>query len=175
MRSAPAFLLLFAIGLSACGDDSDTPDASATTVPTDTTESPDGDGEGGSEGDATIAVRMEETEGIFIEGFEVGLRFVDAATGTEIDRVLWTEFVASLDSTELDAFYDSVLEQPVPAGTIRVGVDVNVGIGPGPQPPDLDAAAMPCELEVEVAAGATITVEVAFDDAADECLRVVDG
>jgi hypothetical protein len=154
--------------LAACGDDGEG-SSTDTTAPA----ASDG-GDGGDGGDGTIAVRLEEAEGIFIEGFEVGLRFTDAATGEEIERVVWSDFVSSLGSGDVDAFYTSVLEQPVSAGTVRVGADVNIGIGPGPEPPDLDASSLPCELDVEVPAGETVTVEVAFDDASPECLRIVD-
>lgn len=152
--------------LAACGDDDDS-DSSAD----DPNEATD-DTAGGEQG--TIAVQLEPTESIFIEGFEVGLRFDDPASGDELDRVLWSEFVASLPpSDDPDVFHDSVLEQAVPAGNVRIGVDVNIGIGPGPEPPDLDAASLPCELDVEVPEGETVTVEVAFDDAIDDCLKVV--
>jgi hypothetical protein len=111
---------------------------------------------------------------VLIEGFELGLRFTAAASGEEVDRVVWSDFIASQGSTDLEAYYDSVLEQPVPAGTIRIGADLNVGIGPPPEAPDLDAPSLPCELDVEVAAGETVTVEMRFDDTAPDCLRIVD-
>lgn len=166
MRRLAMLLLLPLLVLAACGDGGDDDDGDVT--------SGDGGDQGEGAGTGTIAVRLEPTEGVFIEGFEVGIRFTDAATGEELERVLWSDFVAGLGSQEIDAFYDSVLEQPVPAGVVRVGVDVNIGIGPGPEPPDLDAESLPCELDVEVADGETVTVEVRFDDTADDCLRIVD-
>ena len=170
MRTTPVLALLLVAALAACGDDGDDDSSSDTTSPA----TEDGGNDGGDGGDGTIAVRLEEAEGIFIEGFEVGLRFTDAASGEEIERVLWSDFVTSLGSGDVDAFYTSVLEQPVPAGTVRVGADVNIGIGPGPEPPDLDATSLPCELDIEVPAGETVTVEVSFDDASPECLRIVE-
>jgi hypothetical protein len=177
VRTAPALTLLFALALTGCGDDAgddaaDGPTTETTALPTTAGNGDDGGSAGAGEG--TIAVRLEETEGILIEGFELGLRFTDAATGEEIDRVLWSDYVASLGSDDIEAYYTSVLEQPVPAGTVRVGADLNVGIGPPPAPPDLDATPLPCELDVEVAAGETVTVVVAFDDTAPECLQVAD-
>jgi hypothetical protein len=162
MRTAPLVLALVALGaVGACSDDD--PDTGDTTDQT-TGETTAGDGRGG---DATLAVRLEPTDAIFIEGFEVGLRFTDAASGDEIERVVWSEAAGAGDP------YTFVLDQPVSAGTIRVGADVNLGIGPGPEPPDLDADSLPCELDVEVGAGETVTVQVAFDDAADGCLTIV--
>ena len=51
---------------------------------------------------------------------------------------------------------------------------MNIGIGPGPEPPDLEADPMPCELEVEVPAGETVALEVSFDDAIEDCLRILE-
>jgi hypothetical protein len=176
MRVAPYVLALLALGAASCsGDDGEPdplPDTSTTAPPTDDGGDDGDDGEAAGEG--TLAVRLEPTEGIFIEGFEVGLRFTDAASGEELERVVWSEYVTSLGpEAGVDAFYDAVYERPA-AGTVRVGVDVNIGIGPGPEPPDLDAEPMPCELDVEVPAGETVTVQVSFDDASPECLQVVD-
>lgn len=172
MRLAPLVLVLLALGAASCSDD----DGQADPLPDTSTTVPVGDGgdDGEAAGEGTLAVRLEPTDGIFIEGFEVGLRFTDAETGDELERVVWSEYVAALGpDAGVDAFYDAVYELPA-AGTVRVGVDVNIGIGPGPEPPDLDAEPMPCELDVEVPSGATVTVEVSFDDAAPECLQVVD-
>ena len=162
MRAAAALGLLLVAALASCSDDADEPTTSDTTAGAE-----DGGDDGGGSGDGTLAVRLEATEGIFIEGFEVGLRFTDAATGDELDRVVWSEVAGAGDP------YTFTYEQAVPATTVRVGADVNLGIGPGPEPPDLDADPMPCELDVEVPAGETVRVEVAFDDAADDCLRIV--
>jgi hypothetical protein len=134
-----------------------------------------GEADGGGGGNGIISIRLEPTEGMFVEGFEVGLRFDDPESGEEIDRQLWSDFVASLPpSDDSNAFYDSVYGQVVPAGVVRVGADVNIGIGPGPEPPDLDAGSLPCELDVEVGSGETVTVEVRFDDSVEDCLTVVE-
>jgi hypothetical protein len=74
----------------------------------------------------TIAVRIEDVDGFFIEGFEVGLRF-ETPDGEVIASTLWTDFVQSLGAESIDAYYDSVLEQDVPAGTVVVLASANVG------------------------------------------------
>jgi hypothetical protein len=178
MRAAPlavASLALLALGAASCSDSDDdggVGDEATTTAPPDD----DGDDTGGGSGEGTISVRLEPTDAIFIEGVEVGLRFTDATTGEEIERVVWSDVVAEQEpAAGADPFYDAEYEIAVPAGAVRVGSDVNLGIGPPPEPPDLDANPMPCELDVDVADGETVVVEVAFDDAGDECLRIVEG
>lgn len=111
----------------------------------------------------------EETDGVFIEGFEVGLRF-ETPDGELIGSTLWSEFVESQGDESLDAYYDSVLEQEVPAGNVVVLASANVGIGPPPEVPDLDGA-LRCRLEVEVLDTGRVDAEVTFDDPHD-CLRL---
>ena len=57
-----------------------------------------------------------------------------------------------MGESDLAAFYDSVLSQPVPAGTVRVEAEVNIGMGPAPEVPDLDGE-LPCEVVMEVGPG----------------------
>lgn len=64
-------------------------------------------------------VRIEETGGAFIEGFEVGLRFA-AADSTVLASTLWTDFVESFRVDSIEDYYDRVLEQDVPAGTVVI-------------------------------------------------------
>jgi hypothetical protein len=116
----------------------------------------------------TIAVHIEEVGGVFIEGFEVGLRF-ETSDGEVIASTLWTDFVQSLGMASIDAYYDSVLEQDVPAGTVVVLASANVGAGPAPEVPDL-AGDLRCRLEVEVPESGRADVEVTFGDP-DDCLR----
>lgn len=158
-----SLVLAIPLLVAACADDE--PDESIdTTVP--------GADEGGDVGEGTVVVRLEPTDAIFIEGFEVGLRLDDPESGEELKRLVWNEAVAALgDGTDP---YTAELEQPVRAGAVRFGADVNIGIGPAPEPPDLDAARLPCELELEVPAGGTVIVEVGFDDSTAECARVVE-
>lgn len=116
----------------------------------------------------TIAVRIEEVDGVFIEGFEVGLRF-ETPEGEVIASTLWTDFVQSLGVESIDAYYDSVLEQDVPAGVVVVLASANVGAGPPPEVPDL-AGDLRCRLEVDVPESGRVDVEVTFGDP-DVCLR----
>lgn len=153
--------LSLGLALAACGDDGGASGA--------------GDAGGGDGGDAattgTLAVGLEELEGILIEGFELGLR-VETAEGEVIDSILWSEFVESLGTDDVEAFYDSVYEVEVPSGEVVVLAELNVGIGPAPSVPDPDGD-LPCRLPVEVGAGERVQVEVSFDGSAD-CLRLVE-
>lgn len=151
--------LLALAAVTSCGNGTDT------TV----TDEPDpGTPETGTAGTGTIAVHIEEVEGVFVEGFEVGLRF-ETPDGEVIASTLWTDFVESLGTDSIDAFYDSVLEQEVPAGTVVVLATANVGAGPPPEAPDLDGD-LRCRLEVDVPDGGRTDVEVTFDD--QDCLRL---
>lgn len=133
---------------------------------TSTTESPDH-----VPGEGIIAVRLEPVEGFFIEGFEVGLR-VETAGGERIAATLWSDFVQSQDDEPtLEAYYQSVLEQPVPAGEVVVWATANVGTGPGPEIPDIEGD-LRCQLSLHVAEGERVEVEVSFA-AGTECLRSV--
>ena len=119
-------------------------------------------------GSGVIAVHIEELDGVFVEGFEVGLRF-ETPDGEVIGSTLWSDFVESRADASLGAYYDSVLEQDVPAGTVVVLASANVGIGPPPEIPDLDGP-LRCRLEVVVPQDGRVDVEVTFDDP-DVCLR----
>ncbi|MGY6501348.1 MAG: hypothetical protein ACXIVQ_10715 [Acidimicrobiales bacterium] len=143
-------LLVLAV---ACGDDDSTPAAS---------------GNGGDDSPAVVAVSLEELDGVMIEGFEIGLRF-ETADGEVIDSMLWSEVVAGSGDDSIDAFYDTVHEQEVPAGAVTVLATVNVGIGPPPETPDL-AGPMDCQLELDLEPGERAQVEVSFDGT-DDCLR----
>ncbi|MCZ7631791.1 MAG: hypothetical protein M5U19_23255 [Microthrixaceae bacterium] len=124
----------------------------------------------------TITVRIEETDGYFIEGFEVGLRF-EAADGSVIASTLWSDFVNSLypaDDADLDAHYNSVLTQPAPPGRVRVSAAANVGQASGPEIPDPDGD-LPCTMEFDVATGKTVALEVRFGSTDPTgCLALVD-
>ena len=161
MRTAVGWVLVAGLLVVAgCGDDG------GATAGEDG--SPDTTAAGGGAGTGTVTVRLEPVEGVFIEGFEVGLRF-STPDGQELDRTLWSEFVASTGTASIEAYYDSILEQPVPAGPIVVEAAVSVGAGPPPVTPDLDATELPCRLEVDVPDGGRVDVEVSFD--ASGCLR----
>ena len=164
-------LLAVPLLIGACSDDG-SDDGSDEVDTGDETTVPEGDGDDDEAGEGTVVIRLEPTDAIFIEGFEVGLRFDDPDSGEEIKRLLWNEAVTALGAG-VDP-YTAELEQQVPAGAVRLGTDVNIGIGPAPDPPDLDAARLPCELELEVPAGGTVTVEVRFDDSVADCATVVE-
>jgi hypothetical protein len=147
-----ALALVTTAAVAACGDGADTALAEDRTA-----------------GSGTVAVHIEELDGVFVEGFEVGLRF-ETPDGEVLGSTLWSDFVQTQGDDSLDAFYDSVLEQEVPAGSVVVLASANVGIGPPPEVPDLDGP-LRCRLEVEVPDGGTVDVEVTFDDP-DACLRL---
>lgn len=140
--------------VTACGDSPDTTSAQDHTA---------------TSGSGTVAVHIQEVDGVFIEGFEVGLRF-ETPDGDVIGSTLWSDFVESQGDASLDAYYDSVYEQEVPAGTVIVRASANVGIGPPPEVPDLDGD-LRCRLEVEVPDAGRVDVEVTFDDP-DDCLQL---
>ena len=151
----PALLLSHALAAGACGDD----DSSAAAA--------EGDGDAAT---GTVAVHLEEVEGVFMEGFEVGLRF-ETPDGEVLGSTLWSDFVQSQsDEPTMEDHYTSVFEQEVPAGEIVVLAEANVGIGPPPEVPDLDGD-LRCRLVVDVPDGATVDVEVTFSGDAD-CLRL---
>ena len=118
--------------------------------------------------EGAITIQLEPDVCCFIEGFEVGLRF-EATDGEVIASTLWSDFVAASGDDTIDAYYDSVLTQEVPAGPVVVRAEVSIGAGPPPLPPDLEGD-LPCVLEVEVAPGETVAVEVLFDEVGD-CLQ----
>lgn len=145
--------------------------ATATSGTTGRTGGSVGGGAAAVEGTGTVAVELEEVDGVFIEGFEIGLRF-EQADGTVIAGTLWSDFVISQGDPTMDAWYDSVLQQPVPAGPVVVWAQANVGIGPGPVVPDVDGN-LPCRLDVEVPPGTTVRVRVGFTDPAT-CLTLIE-
>lgn len=172
--------------VAGCGGDNDEP-VTTTSEPTETPaadEPADGDaaeaeGDDDAEGAAdedgapdagatgTLSVRLEEVEGVFIEGFEIGVR-IETPDGEVIDSFLWTEEVADLAAADIDAFYTAVLERSVPAGDVVVLADVNIGMGPAPETPDLEGP-LPCSITVDVPADGSAAVEIAFSDT--DCLR----
>lgn len=179
-----AFLALAA--MASCGDGTDTTstgqpadDRPKTDEPDDrptpsepadgpTADEPTDDPKTGT-GMGMVGVHIEQVEGVFIEGFEVGLRF-ETPDGEVLMSTLWTDFVESLGTESIEAYYDSVLELGVPAGAVIVLATANVGAGPPPEVPDLDGD-LRCRLEVDVPDGGRTDVEVTFDNP-DDCLRL---
>ena len=178
-RSLLAALFLFALApLAACGDDAE-PDVSGapgrTGSTTDAGTDPEPEPDPGTDPEpgpatptGTVTVRLEEVGGVFIEGFEVALRFEDG-DGDTIASTHWTDFVTGQDGDAATDYYGSVLEQTVPVGTVTVRAETAVGIGPPPVKPDLDGD-LRCSLELDVPAGGRVDVEVGFGDDGN-CLR----
>jgi hypothetical protein len=120
-------------------------------------------------GVGVVTVQLEPVEGVFIEGFEVGLRF-ETGDGEVLGSTLWTDYVKDeLANPSMDDWYDSVLRQEVPAGVVVVLATVNIGAGPPPEIPDVTGT-LRCRLSVEVPTDGEVAVEVTFDEG-DGCLR----
>jgi hypothetical protein len=164
MKLLVLVLAAASFALVGCGDDDPSTIAGSPDETTTTTE---------SSGSGTVAVSLEPVEGMFTEGFEIGLRF-ETADGEVLDKQLWTDFVQSLPDTAsggIDAYYKSVLEQPVPAGDVVVLASVAIGMGPGPVPPDLDGD-LDCRLPVTVPPDGRVEVQVSFDSSTGDCLTL---
>ncbi len=117
-----------------------------------------------------VAVRLEQIQGFFIEGFEIGLRF-ETTESEVIATVLWSDFVRSQGNPQLGTYYDSVLEQPVPAGDVVVLATVNIGDATPPEIPDLYGD-MQCRLEIQVPNQEKVEIELRFSGGND-CLQVL--
>ncbi|MBT8247246.1 MAG: hypothetical protein KJN73_05495 [Acidimicrobiia bacterium] len=128
--------------------------------------------QGGGPATGLVAVSLEEVGGFFHEGFEIGLRF-ENAEGEVIAATLWSDFVVSQGVKGLEDFYDSILEQVVPAGELVVLATVNVGIGPPPEVPDLGGD-LRCRIEVVVPENDRVNIEVSFVNH-ENCLRLIPG
>jgi hypothetical protein len=156
--------------VSACSYDGD----DDTSQPTSTSSSRDESSAvevtaGEDESEGVVSVRFEPIGGIFIEGFAAAFRF-ELPTGEVIASTLWSDFVRSLEGeSDTRDFYESVLEQPVPAGQVVLLATVNLGAGPPPEIPDPDGE-LDCRLELDVPAGGQVDVEVLFGS---DCLRQI--
>jgi hypothetical protein len=163
MRRSLIILGLLTLSLAACNSPDGGPGPSTPTTDQPVTQPTDAQATG------VVAVHLEEVQGFFIEGFEVGLRF-ETSDGTPIAATLWSDFIVqSHPEPKLEDFYTSVFEQTVPAGPIVLLAEANVGIGPGPVIPDVDGE-LRCTLELDVPAGGRVDVEVTFSGDAN-CLR----
>lgn len=145
-------VLLFA---AACGGDDDAPTIAA---------DEQGSGAGGN---ATVHVRLPETESLFVEGFGLELVFL-GADGAELARHDWNELVAA-DGEPSDpmAYYTFEYSEEVPAGKVTLVSTMSMSIG-GPLEPG-----EPCETELDLAAGEEATVTVLFGpDESGACATV---
>lgn len=168
-----ACLTAVCVAVAACGaaDDGDaagTPATPETTPPT-TVESTTESTRDPNRAGGIVSIRLEEVEGFFIEGFEVGLRIEDGA-GETIASTLWSDMVAEQGDDSIEAFYESTWDVAVPSGPVVLHGSANVGAGPPPETPDITGD-LNCTLAIEVAPGETATVEVSFRP--DDCLQIV--
>ena len=121
-----------------------------------------GGGSGGSgSGEATVHVELEETDQVFMEGFNVTVTFVDS-DGEELSTYDWNEDVVGADA-EPDAYYDATLTQMVPAGRVDVVTTVHIGMSPPGEP---------CTTELDIEAGAEATVTLFFMPPGADCAEV---
>ena len=149
-------LLLLGMLTAACGADD------VIAAPTDA-------GEGPVPRPGVVAVRLEPVEGIFVKGFEAGIRF-ETGDGEMIAATLWGDAVrSSVVEPAPEDFYRHVVEQEVPSGEVIVLAQANVGIGPPPEVPNLDD--LGCRLAVQVPPGGRVEVELTFAGPPD-CLRL---
>ncbi len=160
-------LTLFAalgLTLSACGGDDDSDDAVSTgddDQATDTTAADDGNnsddgGDAAASGEATLAVDLERIESVMVEGFDVTLKFYgpDDELISEKD---WSEVVPD-SGGDIDAFYEFRLDEPVPAGEVKLVSYMRISPGgaiPPPQEPG-------CETTVDIADGDTARITLLF-------------
>jgi hypothetical protein len=119
---------------------------------------------------AVVRVGIEPVEGFFVEGFEVALRF-EGADGTVLASRYWSDWVQESGGEEIDGYYSSELDQPVPVGTVTVHGQATIGPGGPPERPALGGN-LPCVLELDLEAGDVATVQVVFESE-DDCLRLV--
>jgi hypothetical protein len=158
-----ALVVVLGLTLSACGgDDSDdetsTGDQDQADDTTDTTATADDSGgdSPAAAGDATLAVDLERIEGIMIEGFDVTLKFYGPDDELISERE-WSQVVPD-GGGDPQAFYDYVLNEPVPAGQVKRVSYMRISPGgaiPPPQEPG-------CETTVDIADGDTARITLLF-------------
>lgn len=131
-------------------------------LPSSPPEVTDGEAEEG-----VLAVDLEPVDGVFIEGFALTLRYVDAE-GNEVGHVEWSETIPP-DST-IDGHYRHVHEQRVPAGAVTLRSWMRLSPG-GPLPP---ASGPGCTTPVNVGSDDRARVTVLFgpDPHSGDCAAV---
>jgi hypothetical protein len=118
-------------------------------------------GGGSAGGEATVHVELEETDQLFIEGFNVIVTFVDG-DGEELSTHDWNQDVVG-PGAEPDEYYDATLTEQVPAGRIDVVTTMNIGMSePGE----------PCTTHLDLEVGADATVTVFFIPQGANCAEV---
>jgi hypothetical protein len=121
------------------------------------------DGEGAvPAGQGTLAVDLEPLEGIFVEGFDVTLRFYDSADNLLAERD-WSQSVSATATTtvpgDVDPYYTHVLREPAPAGTLRLVTFMRVSPGGAIPPPEGPG----CETTVAVGQADMARVTLLFE------------
>jgi hypothetical protein len=147
--------------LSACGGDDDDEVSTAaddqdqdqpdTTAVDDTT---GGDGAAAG-GDATLAVDLERIDGVLVEGFDVTLKFY-GPDDELVSEKEWSQVVPEGDDPQ--AYYDYKLDEPVPAGQVKLVSYMRISPG-GAIPPAQEPG---CETTVDIAAGDTARITLLF-------------
>jgi hypothetical protein len=135
------------------------------TGPTD----PDDDPVVAPEGEGTLAIDLEPIDGVFIEGFDVTLRFHDAAGDLFAERE-WSDAVTEAGDTDIDAYYSYVLHETVPAGQVRLVTYMRISPGGAIPPPEGPG----CDTTIDIAAGDTARVTLLFspEDLSGGCAAV---
>jgi hypothetical protein len=163
--AAVGVLGIVAIGCSSGDDETETGSTGSGSTTTD--EPADGTADGGddggdgaapSTGEGTLAVDLEPTEGVFVEGFDVTLRIYGADDELLAERD-WSEIAADAAGDAPDGYYTHVHEEPVPAGPVRLVSYMRISPG-GAIPPPQDPG---CETAVDVADGDTVRVTLLFE------------
>lgn len=134
---------------------------------------PPADDGSGSGGEGTLAVDLEPTEGVLVEGFDVTLRFyADTGSGEELVAERdWSEVAADAAGDDPQGHYTYVHHETVPAGPVKLVSYMRISPGgaiPPPQGPG-------CETTVDVADGDTVRVTLLFEGdpaAPDGCASV---
>jgi hypothetical protein len=110
---------------------------------------------GGGTGEGTLAVDLEPVDGVFVEGFDVTLRFFGADDEMIAERD-WSDVAAG--GTDPQSYYTYVHQEQVPAGSVRLVSYMRISPGgaiPPPQEPG-------CETTVDVADGDTARITLLF-------------
>jgi hypothetical protein len=170
---AAVAVLVLLTGCSSDDDETSTADAPAGDDGGSSTDPTDGDAGGGavpSSGEGTLAVDLEPTEGLFVEGFDVTLQFYNADDEVIAERE-WSEIAADAAGDDPQGYYTYVHEEPVPAGPVRLVSFMRISPGGAIPPPEGPG----CETDVDVADGDTARVTLLFQgdpNAADGCAAV---
>ena len=116
-------------------------------------------------GEGTLAVDLERIDGMFVEGFDVTLRFYGAGDDLLAERE-WSKV-----APDGEGYYSYVHREPVPAGPVRLVSFVRISPGGAVPPPEGPG----CETDVDIADGDTARVTLLLQsdpDASGGCAAV---